>query len=205
MCAQAPANQPPSHSGPPGHADSSAPGGGSPADPAHFERLFDRYWDAVFRYCYVRLSDWHLAEDTASQTFLHALAGFPSFRGGADEMAFRCWLFAIARTTVAGVHRGAYRQQSTALDQAAGLADPGFSLEELTIIAERQERLRGLLDALPPLQQEMIELRSAGLSAAEIGVVLGKSEAAVRQAQSRLIRSLRAEFTESDAYQDLRS
>jgi RNA polymerase sigma factor (sigma-70 family) len=85
------------------------------------------------------------------------------------------------------------------------LADPGFSLEELAIIAERQERLRGLLDALPPLQQEMIELRSAGLSAAEIGVVLGKSEAAVRQAQSRLIRSLRAELAESDAYQDLRS
>ncbi|MEZ4530338.1 MAG: hypothetical protein R2855_04830 [Thermomicrobiales bacterium] len=37
------------------------------------------------------------------------------------------------------------------------------------------------------------------MTAAEIGVVLGKSETAVRQAQSRLIRSLRARFDVSSA------
>ncbi|MEZ4506701.1 MAG: sigma factor-like helix-turn-helix DNA-binding protein [Thermomicrobiales bacterium] len=70
--------------------------------------------------------------------------------------------------------------------QNAGRCGAGFRSKRL---------LQQLLHGLPDEQRQLIELRAAGLTAAEIGVVLGKSETAVRQAQSRLIRSLlRAQF-----------
>ena len=50
------------------------------ANSANFDRLFDRYWESIFRFCCVRLNDWHLAEDAASQTFLNALRALLTFR-----------------------------------------------------------------------------------------------------------------------------
>ncbi|MEZ4532323.1 MAG: sigma-70 family RNA polymerase sigma factor [Thermomicrobiales bacterium] len=66
--------------------------------------------------------------------------------------------------------------------------------EDAALDSDQNRLLQQLLHGLPDEQRQLIELRAAGLTAAEIGVVLGKSETAVRQAQSRLIRSLRAQF-----------
>jgi RNA polymerase sigma-70 factor (ECF subfamily) len=164
-------------------------------DPRAFELLFDRYWDPVFRYCLVRLSDWQLAEDAASQTFIKMHAHLSRF-SGSDDSAFRCWMFTIARNTVHDVQRATYRHRSTRLSDAESFADLGISPEDAALEAERSRLLQQVLSTLPDEHRQLIELRAAGLTAAEIGMVLGKSEAAVRQAQSRLIRSLRSQFAE---------
>jgi RNA polymerase sigma-70 factor (ECF subfamily) len=164
-------------------------------DPRSFELLFDRYWEPVLRYCLVRLDDWQLAEDAASQTFIKMHAHLQRFVG-TDDSAFRCWMFAIARNTVHDVQRATYRHRSTRLAEAESLADSGISPEDAALQSEQSRQLRQLLSTLPDEHRQLIELRAAGLTAAEIGVVLGKSEAAVRQAQSRLIRSLRSQFAE---------
>lgn len=166
-------------------------------DSRGFEPLFDRYWESVLRYCMVRLHDWQLAEDSASQAFINAHSHLQAFHG-VDESSFRCWLFAIARNTVRDTQRVAGRHPTTQLDEAETLVDSGWSLEDAAIEAERGRQLQWLLSGLPPEHRQLIELRAAGLTAAEIGLVLGKSEVAVRQAQSRLIRSLRTKFDESD-------
>ncbi len=38
-------------------------------DPQAFAPLYDRYFDAVYRYCYHRLGSWDAAEDAASLVF----------------------------------------------------------------------------------------------------------------------------------------
>lgn len=171
-------------------------------DPRAFEQLFDRYWEPVFRYCLVRLHDWQLAEDAASQTFIKMHAHLLRFVG-TDDSAFRCWMFAIARNTVHDVQRTTYRHRSTQLSEAESLADSGISPEDAALEAERSRQLQQILSTLPDEHRQLIELRAAGLTAAEIGIVLGKSEAAVRQAQSRLIRSLRSQFAELPGAGDL--
>lgn len=171
-------------------------------DPRAFELLFDRYWEPVFRYCLVRLHDWQLAEDAASQTFIKMHAHLLRFVG-TDDSAFRCWMFAIARNTVHDVQRTTYRHRSTQLSEAESLADSGISPEDAALEAERSRQLQQILSTLPDEHRQLIELRAAGLTAAEIGIVLGKSEAAVRQAQSRLIRSLRSQFAELPGAGDL--
>ena len=53
-------------------------------------------------------------------------------------------------------------------------------------------RLSALLDRLPDAQREIILLRvAAGLSAEEVGGIVGMSAAAVRMAQSRALARLR--------------
>ena len=68
-----------------------------------FGHIFDRYWDAIFRFCYFRIGDWHRAEDAASQVFERALAGLERFAETDRAHNLRAWLFGIARNRSAAI------------------------------------------------------------------------------------------------------
>jgi RNA polymerase sigma-70 factor, ECF subfamily len=186
-------------------ARSSAPaaGTGSGADPdialvvralkdrREFDPLFERYWEQVFKFCYARLGDWHSAEDAASDVFLRALANLHNFDPSLPGTSFRSWLFGIARHVVASSHRAAAGRPQTTLDEALNADSGKESLEEQVLAAERHDELRRLLHQLPADQRELLELRLAGLSAVEIGRVMGRSQEAIRKAQSRSVIGLR--------------
>jgi RNA polymerase sigma-70 factor, ECF subfamily len=161
-------------------------------DPKAFAALFDRYWDAIFGFCYLRLGDWHEAEDVASQVFLNALTSLPRFESRGTADTFRAWLFGIARNLVGTSHRYTARHTAAPIEWAAGMFDESGSLDEIVVAAEEHEQLLQLMSQLAPDQRELLELRLAGLSAAEIGRVLGRSQEAVRKAQSRTVIALRA-------------
>ncbi len=156
--------------------------------PRGYERLYHRYWDAVFRYCYYRLGTWEDAEDAASQVFADALSRLAHFRDRDDS--FRSWLFRIAHNEVVSRYRGA-RAVAVPLDGALGLADPGPTPEEAALKADAQREVRRLLARLPEDQRRVCELRLAGLKGKEIAAVLEKSHDAVRAAQYRAETRLR--------------
>ncbi len=184
-------------------ASDTAGGAASPADPDAalvsaalrnpdaFSPLFERYWDPVFKHCYSRLGNWYMAEDAASEVFLKALASLGTYNAAISGTTFRSWLFGIARHVVATHYRQAANRPQAPLDDARYRSDPADSLEEQLLDAERHEELRRLLNCLPPDQRELLELRLAGLSAVEIGRVMGRSQEAVRKAQSRSVMNLR--------------
>lgn len=168
-------------------------------DPAAFALIFDRYWDAIFGFCYLRVGDWHEAEDVASQVFVNALSSLPRFRAQEPDHTFRAWLFAIARNLVGTSWRERQRKATAPIELASDLPDDTATPDELILAQEQHDRLLHLLDQLPADQRELMELRLAGLSAAEIGIVLGRSEAAIRKAQSRTVIALRAVVAAQDA------
>ncbi len=88
-------------------------------DPQAFAALYDRYFDAVYRYCYRRLGSREAAEDATSQVFLQALTALPRYREGG---AFRSWLFTIAHNVV--INRARARRPSEPLEAANEHADP---------------------------------------------------------------------------------
>jgi RNA polymerase sigma-70 factor (ECF subfamily) len=161
-------------------------------DPEAFAALFDRYWDPIFGFCYLRLGDWHGAEDVASQVFVNAMASLPRFESRGTEDTFRAWLFGIARNLVGTSHRYRSSHKAAAIELAAGALDTANAPDELAIAAEEHEQLLWLMSQLAPDQRELLELRLAGLSAVEIGRVLGRSPDAVRKAQSRTVHTMRA-------------
>ena len=160
-------------------------------------RLYDTYRDRVARFATGRLGDPEKAEDVTSETFEAVCRNLGSYRAGTD---FEAWLFTIAHRRVADHFRRRSRRREVALDeavdpagQAARHALPAVDgPEEAVLAAERRAEVAGAFRRLRNDQQEVLALRVlGGLSAAQVGAVLGKSEGAVRVAQHRALASLR--------------
>jgi RNA polymerase sigma-70 factor (ECF subfamily) len=157
-------------------------------DRAAFGALYRRYLDRVYGYCFYLLGDHHDAEDVTERTFVAALGAIDGYR---DEGAtFRAWLFRIAHNQLANALRSRQRQRTASLETVPEPmihADPAGLLS----IAEDSRALRVALERLPDDRRQVVVLRFVdGLSAREIGAVLGRSEGAVRVLQHRALREL---------------
>lgn len=154
-------------------------------DPSAFAPLYGRYLGPIYRYCYARLGSKAAAEDATSVVFAQALAALPRYH----DIAFRAWLFTIAHNVVASSYRAARPHQP--LSAVVEVADPTPSPEEQALCADEHRRLRTFLSELSPDQRQVVELRLAGLTAAEIGVVMGRNRASVDAIQHRAVMRLR--------------
>jgi RNA polymerase sigma-70 factor (ECF subfamily) len=164
-------------------------------------QLYDTYRDRVARFATGRLGDPEKAEDVTSETFEAVCRNLRSYRAGTD---FEAWLFTIAHRRVADHFRRRSRRREVELDETAPPALRGRRAalhgplpavpgpEEAVLAAERRAEVTDAFRRLRPDQQEVLALRVlGGLSAAQAGAVLGKSEGAVRVAQHRALHSLR--------------
>lgn len=154
-------------------------------DPSTFIFLYDRYLDAVYRFCYVRLGSREAAEDASSDVFLKALAGLAEFRGG----SFPAWLYRIAHNVVADTYRRA--RPSMPMHEMYEPIDPSESPEELVISSSERDALAAALAMLPDDQRVAVELQLAGWSGEQIAEALGRSPGAVRMLRLRALQRLR--------------
>jgi len=150
-------------------------------------RLYDHYYERVIRFTAGRLGDQARAEDVTSETFEAMLRGLGSYRPGTD---FAAWLFTIAHRRVGDYFRRLYRRRETTLEDTDVPAAGGP--EEAAIAAADRAEVASAFQDLRKDEQEILALRVlAGLSANQVGAVLGKSPGAVRVAQHRALRALR--------------
>ncbi len=159
-------------------------------DPAVFAELYRRHVDRVYRSLVGRLGDADLAQDLTAQTFLAALEGLRDYRG---EGAFAAWLLRIARNKAMDHFRRTRR--TVPLEAVADMADPAPSPDD---VAARRLDLAQVAHAFHTLTVERAEavgLRVfGGLSMAEVGRVMGKSEAAVKMLVQRGLRDLQTQL-----------
>lgn len=151
----------------------------------HFDQLRASHLEAVFSYTRRRLPTRDDAEDATAEAFaaafvhLHRCPPLPE--------AQRAWLLGIAKKKVADLLRKRYRHQTALLSSEP--TDPAPTPEAAALRAEESAELRRQVMKLPPDQREALLLKYAdGLSVAEVGAVLGKSDAAV----SSLLQRARA-------------
>lgn len=157
------------------------------AEPAAFLEIFQRYRDPIFRYCHRSLGNRETAEDATQTTFMRAFANLKSCR---DRDRFHAWLFTIAHNVIVDTYRSS--KPSSPLEWADEIADGAASPEELAIAATELLQITRLLEKLPDLQRDVVELRLQGLTDKEIASVLGKTHQAIRAAQYRALIQLRA-------------
>ncbi|HEY7531879.1 MAG TPA: RNA polymerase sigma factor [Nitrospiraceae bacterium] len=160
-----------------------------------FDRIYRDHVDLIYRYANRLCGEVEAAKDLVQETFLNAYRGYKDFRGDAQ---ISTWLYTIASRACLRMRR-----------KRKGEPERELSLEEFVPTSEGEFRLQVPMDGLTPEQAfQNKELRRAlnqaidklpkkyrlvlvlrdmeGLSAKEVGTVMGLNERAVK---SRLHRA----------------
>lgn len=158
-------------------------------DSAAFGILYQTHRLAVFRYLRARTQTEDEALDLAAVTFERAFSSLHRFRR--RDGGVQAWLFRIARNTAIDAHR---RRRQT-VDLAGADAQLGRIAVEADRIHNESTDVLDLVARLPQDQRESLLLRYAGgLTAREIGAVVGKREGAVQKQIERGLAALREAF-----------
>jgi RNA polymerase sigma-70 factor (ECF subfamily) len=147
-----------------------------------FLELYDREAPAVL--AYLRAAAGDDAEDLAADTFLRAWRQWPAYR--ASDRPIRHWLIRIARNLAIDRFRRRGRMAVLPLGR-----DPAAGDDVAAGVVDRIQLLAAL-ETLAPEDRELLAMRAAGLSFAEVGAHLGKTDAASRMAWHRAARRLQA-------------
>jgi RNA polymerase sigma-70 factor (ECF subfamily) len=153
-------------------------------DADSFGELYQLHLDRIYRYVYDRVGSSSEAEDLTEQVFLKAWEAISRYES--RGLPFAAWLYRMAHNAVIDHYRA--RRPATPIDGTFDLEDerqnPVASAEALF----DREELRLAIGRLNADQQTVILLRFIeGLSHAEVGKILGKSEGAVRVIQHRAL------------------
>ena len=171
--------------------DDAGVGAAKEGDPSSWEAAYLAYARPLMGYLMVRLDNRDDAAEALSETFTRAIDKIATFRG--DAYAFRAWLFSIARNVSNDQHRR--RARLVVLPdrpEADDRVQP--SGEEVAISHEDLTELRKGFARLPKADQEVLWLRvCSGLSAVDVGHVMGKKAGAVRMQQMRALGALRGQ------------
>jgi RNA polymerase sigma-70 factor, ECF subfamily len=152
--------------------------------------LYDQFRNPLLRYGLSLGLSIHDAEEVIQEVFL---ALFRHLHLQRSRENLRSWLFRVT-------HNLALKQRlanQTSLQRVAGdadvddeHADPALDPEEQLSAAQRRDRLRAVVEALPEKDQHCLRLRAEGLRYREIATVLGMSLGAVSISLTRSLARL---------------
>jgi RNA polymerase sigma-70 factor, ECF subfamily len=133
-------------------------------------------------------------EDLASEVWLDVAAALGRFEG--DEVAFRRWLFTIARRRLIDHRRREQRRRAaqSPLEAWAPLDAVGDP-EARAVAASETDAALALIASLPTDQAEVVLLRViAGLDVTDVATIVGKKPGTVRVLQHRALTRLSEEL-----------
>jgi RNA polymerase sigma-70 factor (ECF subfamily) len=139
------------------------------------------------------------AEDAVQEAFVKAYRSLDRFRPGA---AFRPWLFTIVANEARNRRRSAGRRERLAV-RAGALAPAGAvcSPEDEAVAADRRRLLAAAIETLGDRDREVIACRwFAGLTEAEMAVVLSCRPGTVKSRLSRALERLRAALPAEEVF-----
>ena len=158
-----------------------------------FSMLYETLAPRVYRYLLSRTPTADIAEELVSTIFLRAFTALSTFNGS-GQAAFQGWVMTIAHNQLANWYRDSGRKPIVgSLEDQESLAITTPSAETL---AEKNEQLNELWAAVSSLsasQQSLITMKyMQGLTNAQIGKRLNKTEGAIKQLNRRTLKALEA-------------
>jgi RNA polymerase sigma-70 factor (ECF subfamily) len=160
-----------------------------------FDRLYRENIDLIHRFANRLCGETEAAKDLVQETFLNAYRGLNRFRGDAR---ISTWLYTIASRACLRMRRKRKGEpdRELSLDEFIPTSDgefrlqirvDGLSPEEALQNKELQQALDAAINKLPKKYKMVLVLRDMeGLSAKEVGTIMGLHERAVK---SRLHRA----------------
>jgi len=154
-----------------------------------FGRIYDIFYNRIYKYIYYRVGNVTDAEDLAAQTFTGALKTIVNFNWRGPS--FASWLFRIAGNRVVDHYRRSGRSVMEPLEKA-GKISSGDDTSVKVLNRLDFETAQVAIGKLPPVQQQVLVLKFINdFTNKEIAATIGKSESAVKSLQFRAIRGLR--------------
>jgi RNA polymerase sigma-70 factor (ECF subfamily) len=157
-------------------------------DPDAWQSLFERYYDKMYRFAYVRTGEVSAAEEIAAEVFAAAVRGIRKYRPTGAPLA--SWLYRIARNLTASHLDRRRRRPAVHLD-GLELASGGWdgAVEDAADIARA-------MSTLTRDQQDVLLLRFfSRCSLEETAGAMGRSVGAVKVLQHRAIAAMRRRLT----------
>jgi RNA polymerase sigma-70 factor (ECF subfamily) len=153
-------------------------------------RLYDAYYDSIYRFCLCRVSNKETAEDITSTVFLAVARGISGFQGR-TESDFRNWLYHIAAN-----HANSYIRKTTRRKELLTEAARLMRIKRATVTDDPPEldwpMLCAAILTLKPKHQTIIILRFfENMEFEEIAKIVKARPVAVRVALHRALKRLR--------------
>ena len=158
-------------------------------DPEYFGELYDQYFPQIYRYVASRVRSQPLAEDITSEVFFKALRALPRYQHSGHP--FSAWLYQIA-VNASTDHYRSRRRAEDSLDEVPEPVDPTPAVDDEVANRMGAQAIWDLIEALPEQQRIAMSLKyGEDLKLAQIGVIMGKTEGAVKLLIFRGTASLR--------------
>lgn len=151
-----------------------------------FGEIVEAYQAPVFNLCYRMLSDWHLAEEAAQETFLRAFRRLDRFDA---RRPVRTWLLSIAAHHCIDSLR---RRTVVRFEPLGDMEVPASGNPESSVVRHEMERdVARLLARLPATERAIVTLRYwYDLSIEEISEAVGLSAPSARTRLHRARRTM---------------
>jgi RNA polymerase sigma-70 factor (ECF subfamily) len=162
-------------------------------DQEAFGTLYEQYVTRIYSYIYYRTGNHHDAEDLTARVFFRAIRNITNYQD--RGVPFSAWLYRIAHNLVANWHRDRSRRPEIILDEKLSFYPSTEHPEMMVLKNEESDRLMSLLRNQPQDRQQLLILKFVDhLSNAEIGLIMGKTEGAIKSLYHRTLLALREEI-----------
>jgi len=142
-------------------------------------RLYDKHYEAIFRYVCRCAPNRATAEDLTSNVFLAAFRHLRRLRG--RPIRFQAWLYRIATNEIRMHYRKTKRIRAFHADPGVGETDAALPASDESAAAEEYRLLHAALFRLKPKYRSVIVLRYfEDKTIAEISEITGRKEGTLR-------------------------
>lgn len=139
-----------------------------------FEKIYNTYFNDIFRYIRKLSNNEHIAEEITADTFFKAMHSINSFRGDCD---IRVWLCQIAKNSYLTYLKRSGKVHNTDDIELLNITDQAETCEEQLVKNEEVMQIQKILHDIPEPYKEVFMWRVfAELSFKQIGQIFHKSE-----------------------------
>lgn len=161
-------------------------------DLQYFEPIYNKYYEAIFRYVYRKTDDEDLAADLTSKVFMNAMHSIKKYeyRG----LPFGAWLYKIATNETYKYFRDRKKRLLSLEDHKVNLVMTCGELEDADI-EEKQQVLSTLIKELSDSEIKILELKFfENKNFREIAFILDKKESTIKMKMYRSLNKLKERF-----------
>jgi RNA polymerase sigma-70 factor (ECF subfamily) len=155
-------------------------------DPEACSQIYDRYYDALYRYCYFYIGDVTLAQDLTVQMFVQMVDTLDKFKQ--DNQPLLARLYLIARRILVGHYRRSGQRIPPSLKETAAI-DRGIAQSSLPCLSA--ENLAVALNQMTEQDRQVILFQFVeDRSCAEVALLMGQSYEMFKPQPHRALASL---------------